>query len=109
MDLKEPELKNAIQQFDELILDIPDEVQGLLTFKAFILQFLKTKTTTVSLPVADVMAIIKQKKPFIFSMLRKEYSNNIAINIVTHNDTDYREAYRNLQLLRTKLGIVKRY
>lgn len=62
-----------------------------------------------TLPVGEIMAIIKQKKPHVFSILRSEYSNNLIMNIVTHIDLEYQEAYKRISKIKTDLGIIKRY
>ncbi|MCL7748446.1 hypothetical protein [Halalkalibacter alkaliphilus] len=109
MNAKEPELINALQQFDELIMETPDERKFVLTFKEFIITLLKTKTTTVTIPIVEVMTVIKTKKPLVFSILKKEYDNNIIMNVVTQIDVEYREAYRKLNDIKRQLGIIKRY
>ncbi|MFC0559112.1 hypothetical protein [Halalkalibacter alkalisediminis] len=109
MDLKEPELRDALQQFDSLIIEYPDDRHAIPEFTSFITKLVKTKTNTVTLPIEDVMAIMKEKKPLVFSILRSEYSNNIMINVVTHIDKEYGEAYRKLNDLKRKLGIILKY
>ncbi|WP_100404693.1 hypothetical protein [Bacillus solitudinis] len=109
MKLEEKELKAALQQFENLIIELPDKRESIPEFKSFITAFLRTKTTAISLPIGDVMAIIKHKKPLVFSVMRSEYSKNIMINVVTHMDIEYSHAYRRLNELRRLLGIIKRF
>ena len=97
MDLKEPELREALQQFDSLIIEYPDDRNAIPEFKSFITEFIKTKTNIVTLPIEEIMSIIKQKKPLVFSILHSEYSNNIIFNVVTHIDIEYFVAYRMLK------------
>ncbi len=109
MELKEPELKNILQKFDNMIMEVPDEKRSIPEFKQFITTFLRTKTKEVTLPVADVMAIMKKKKPFVFAAIRNQYSHNVMFNVVTHIDVDYYEAYKRLNDLKQKLCIIKKY
>ncbi len=107
--LQEPELKQSLQTFDHLILNLPDESQSIAELKSFIISFLKTKTKSIILPVNDVMAIIKQKKPNIFAGMKRMYRDNMIIYMITNIDTDYEEAYCRLNKLKQQLGMVKRY
>ena len=109
MDLKEPELREALQQFDSLIIKYPDERRSIPIFKSFIEKFLKTKTKDIILPIEEVMAILKEKKTLVFSILHSEYSNNIIFNVVTHIDIEYFVAYRRLNDLKRRLGIIIKY
>ncbi|KHF39955.1 hypothetical protein [Halalkalibacter okhensis] len=109
MSINEPELRNTLQLFEELIMETPDERQYVQTYKKFIILLLKTRTTAVTLPISEIMTVIKTKKPVIFSTLRRDYKNNIAMNVVTNIDVEYREAYRKLNDLKRYLDITKRY
>ena len=109
MNLKEPELKDMLSKFDQMIVEIPDEKQAIPEFIQFIKTFLRTRTEEVTLPVADVMAILKHKKPSVFKAIRTQYSHNVMFNVVTNIDIDYYEAYKRLSVLKQKLCIVKRY
>ncbi|WP_227936038.1 hypothetical protein [Alkalihalobacillus deserti] len=108
MDLKEPELKAVLNQFDTLILETPDHRQNVPVFKRFITRLLKTQTYIVTLPIEEVMTIMKQKKPLVFAALRRDYSSIITIEIVTHINMEYQQAYRRLSDLKSKLGIIQK-
>ncbi len=107
--LKEPELKRSLEQFDDIILHLPDETRYVVEVKNFLITFLKTKTKETTLPINDVMAILKRKKPTIYAGLKQMYKNNMIIYMLTNIDTSFEVAYRRLNNLKQRLGIVKRY
>ncbi|WP_088105185.1 hypothetical protein [Halalkalibacter urbisdiaboli] len=109
MTLKEDELKAALEKFDFLIVELPDKKPFIPEFIHFISSFLRTRTTTVHLPIEDVMAVLKQKKPFIFSEIKSEYKHNILFTIVTDINIEYYTAYKRLNELKRLLGVTKRY
>ena len=49
--LQEPELKQSLQTFDHLILNLPDESQSIAELKSFIISFLKTFSGDLCLPI----------------------------------------------------------
>ncbi|WP_078428753.1 hypothetical protein [Alkalihalobacterium alkalinitrilicum] len=108
MELIEPELKVALEKLDSLIVTLPDKRDSVFHFKNFIISFLRTNTNNVTLPVSEVMAFLKNKKPTVFSILRNEYSHNLVINVVTHVDLEYKVASKRLYDLKLKLGIINR-
>lgn len=107
--LHEPELKQSLEKFDDIIINVPDENQFIVDVKNFLISFLKTKTNNTTLPINDVMAIIKKRKPNIYSGLKRVYRNNMIMYMITNLDTDYDEAYRRLNKLKQQLGIIKKY
>ncbi|WP_216829626.1 hypothetical protein [Alkalihalobacterium elongatum] len=108
MELTEPELKEALQRMDSLIVTLPDKRESVTEFKDFIIHFLRTNTTKVSLPISEVAAVLKNKKPTVFSILKNEFSNNLVINVVTHVDLEYKVASKKLYHLKLNLGIINR-
>ncbi|NEU29926.1 hypothetical protein GN156_03935 [bacterium LRH843] len=105
MKLNEPELKSALEKFDKLLIDLPDENKSAPLFKNFITSFLRTQTKTITLPISDVMAVLKQSKPVVFSIIRTTYADNMALNIVTNINADYDKSIRRLNEIREQLGV----
>ncbi|MGO4890271.1 hypothetical protein ACJ2A9_21190 [Anaerobacillus sp. MEB173] len=103
MKLQEPELKCALIQFESLMRELPDRRESLPQFKKFILFFLRIKTRSVPLPTSEIMSILKREKPTLFSIMRRELSNNLIFNIITHIDAEYWGAKKRLNELLQKL------
>lgn len=103
MKLQECELKKALKKFDVILQDLPDDGRFLHHYKSFIINFLRVKTKAVTLPTAEVMAVLKYRKPIIFSLLKKEYANNLAIHIVTNINLDYEDGHTRLSEIKKRL------
>ncbi|WP_209125453.1 hypothetical protein [Alkalihalobacillus sp. BA299] len=108
MELNEPELKDALEKMGNMLVTLPDKRDSVLPFKHFITSFLGITTTNVSLPVTEVMAFIKNKKPTVFSILKNEYQRNLIVYAVTQVDFEYKIASKRLYELKLKLGILQR-
>ncbi|OIJ16198.1 hypothetical protein BKP35_04260 [Anaerobacillus arseniciselenatis] len=100
---KENELKKAIIDFEELIETTPDEKSSLAGYNNFLRGFLRIRDAKYSLPSAEVMTIIKSKKPTIFYFLKKLAAQNPTLQILTELEIDYNKAVERLEDLKKKL------
>lgn len=94
---KEVEIINAINRFEILIRDYPDDPKSTFAFKNFIKYFITIKPTCSNLPTSEVMAILKKEKPNIFYSLRKQASNTNYLYFLTNIEMNYDVAIDRIQ------------
>lgn len=104
MERKITLLSDALYEFDVLLKKHPDVPNSLPVFTNFIRYFLRTKTGDNSLPSVEVMTILKNEKPNIFSLIRKQSKHNMVMNMLTNVEMDVGEAESRLGQLKRKLG-----
>jgi len=89
------ELKNGIHQFYEILNKYPDEIKYTHDYVFFLKSFLKIQCQ--SLPLTELMTLIKHKKPNIFSGIRRLSDKNIMLNILSELSTDIESAQNSLE------------
>ncbi|WP_078557169.1 hypothetical protein [Bacillus alkalicellulosilyticus] len=85
-------IKSALIKFDKLLKETPDNKESVLAFKNFLLGFLRIKPKGASLPTVEVMTILKQEKPIVFSHLRKLSAYSFLFDVLTHIDMNPQKA-----------------
>lgn len=100
---KESELKKVLEKFDQIIETAPDNQSSLANFANFLRGFLRTRDPKHSLPSAEVMTIIKHKKPKVFYLLKRQAEQNPTLQILTELEIDYDKAIERYETLKKKL------
>ncbi len=100
---KDSDLKAALIKFEQLIETSPDEKSSLASFANFLRGFLRIRNAKHSLPSAEIMTIIKNKKPTVFYFLKKQASQNPSLQLLTELEIDFNKAVERLENLKTKL------
>lgn len=103
MERKVTLLSDALYEFDVLLKKNPDVPQSLPVFTQFLRYFLRTKTGGEPLPSVEVMTILKNEKPNIFSLIRKQSKHNMVMNMLTNVEMDVEEATSRLGQLKRKI------
>lgn len=94
---QEPELKVALNKFEKMLNEYPDDFnKSVLPFKNFLKGFLRIKTTTIELPTIEVMAILKHEKPNTFYSIKKNFQHDLLFDLLTHLEMEYMEARKKL-------------
>lgn len=99
----EPELKELLLTFERLIEKYPDKPESVYAFKNFLRQLVRVKPTKLPVPTGEIMSIIHQKKPLVFSLLRKQASDNPFLYFLTDIQMKYEQAETSLTQFKTKL------
>jgi hypothetical protein len=97
-------LPDALKEFDVLLKKQPDVPASLPVFNQFIRYFLRTKTGGEPLPSVEVMTIIRNEKPNVFSLMRRQSKSNAVMNMLTNLEMDLEEAENRLERLKRKIG-----
>lgn len=92
------ELKNSIERFYNLLNNYPDDSDTTHEFVVFLKSFLRIQSEQ-PLPTIEIMTLIKQYKPVVFSELRRMSSKNLMLEILTELSTDLETANENLENL----------
>jgi hypothetical protein len=104
MERKLTLLPDALKEFEVLLKKQPDVPDSLPVFNQFIKYFLRTKTGGEPLPSVEVMTIIRNEKPNVFYLLRKQSKTNVVMNMLTNVEMDLEEAKNSLDRLKRKIG-----
>ncbi|MBU8908698.1 hypothetical protein [Desertibacillus haloalkaliphilus] len=103
MNQSDLELKHALDKFETLINDLPDNRTSVPKFKNFVVYFLRIKPKKVTLPTAELMAVLKHEKPTVFYYMRSDSSQHMIFNLVTHIDMKYETAVERLENVKQQL------
>ncbi|WP_017729287.1 hypothetical protein [Halalkalibacterium ligniniphilum] len=96
----EPELAEAIKQFERLLKNTPDKPEHVITFTGFLRTLLRVKTKNVTVPAAEMTAILKNEKPQIFRVLKKQSESTPYLNYLININMDYYVAQKKLSLVK---------
>jgi hypothetical protein len=104
MDSKIKTLSDALLEFDYLLKKHPDVPQSLSVFSQFLRYFLRTKTSGIELPSVEVMTVLKNEKPNVYYLMKKQSKNNVVMNMLTNIEMDIKEAENRLSSLKRKIS-----
>ncbi|TFE04059.1 hypothetical protein [Jeotgalibacillus salarius] len=100
----EPDLKEALDNFDRLMTKIRDENNEIATIKNFLKNFLRIRTTSINLPTSEIMSVIKNEKPSIFYLLKKRSYGDPTFEFLTGINMDYQIATQNLSDIKQQIN-----
>lgn len=101
MEGQEQKIAKAIEEFYTFLDKYPDEPKSLSIFMRFLKEFLKIPTKNQTLPTIEIMTVLKQRKPIIFSIMRRQ-TNNVLYNILTQVEMELEVAEQKLNELLKK-------
>ncbi|TWI55882.1 hypothetical protein [Halalkalibacter nanhaiisediminis] len=104
MKYHEPELKEVIKQFEQLLNRTPDKPEHVITFKIFLRQLLRVKPKQINLPAAEIIAVLKNDKPQIFRTLKLQSTDIAYLHYLTNINMDYHTANKKLTSLKESLN-----
>ncbi|WP_404407692.1 hypothetical protein [Jeotgalibacillus malaysiensis] len=104
MAYHEPDLKEALDKFDRLMIKIKDENNEVLTVKMFLKNFLRIRTRSINLPTSEIMAIIKNEKPSTFYLLKMKSFGDPTFEFLTGINMDYQKATQNLSEIKQMIN-----
>lgn len=90
------ELKESIKKLYDLIKNLPDNSDAAFEFVQFLKTFLRIRSQE-PLPTIEVMTLIKEEKPTVFSVLRKLAHSNSTLNFLVELSTDPDSANEKLE------------
>lgn len=88
--------KQSIRKFYELLKDSHDEPLEAYKFVTFLRTLLRDNTDN-TLPLVEIMTVIKQEKPIIYSQLKKMAPYNTMIEILTDLSINIEDARNRLE------------
>ncbi|WP_226034779.1 hypothetical protein [Aquibacillus saliphilus] len=100
MIYREPELKEALNNFDNLLIEYHDNYCAVYPYKHFLENFVTVRTVFYKLPLSEIMAVIKHKKPNTYYLLKVNYSNNPTLHFISKTDMNYVIAQKRLTRIR---------
>ncbi len=96
MNYLEPELKDALVKFENLLNEYSDNANNVIPYKSFIKYFLKVKTKNITLPTSEILAVIKHERPLIYYQLKRNSASDNTLYFLTHIDMNYESAQKKL-------------
>jgi hypothetical protein len=87
---------DLIKQFRELMLNTKDDLNDLQKVIGF-LSMLQTYRVSIP-PTAELITVIKYKKPILFQYLKKSISSTSHLHFILQLDMDYTAAIERLEL-----------
>jgi hypothetical protein len=97
-------LSDALLEFDYLLKKHPDVPESLSVFTQFVRYFLRTKTSGEELPSVEVMTVLKNEKPNVFYLMKKQSKNNVVMSMLTNIEMDMEEAENRLNRLKRRIS-----
>lgn len=104
MNQKIKTLSDVLLEFDYLLKKHPDVPESVSVFTQFVKYFLRTYTAGEELPSVEVMAVLKNEKPNVFYLMKKQSRNNVVMSMLTNIEIDIDEAESTLNKLKTKIS-----
>lgn len=92
----EPELKAALKNFEKLLKEQPDDMKAIIPVKNFLKNFIRIRCKSLNIPTAEIMAILKYKKPTLHYHLKKTSTNDPTFHFLTNINMDYDKAIQRL-------------
>jgi hypothetical protein len=102
--MKVQKLSDALLEFDSLLKKHPDAPESVPIFTQFIKYFLRTNTSGEELPSLEVMTVLKNEKPTVSYLIKKQSKNNVVMSMLTSVDMDISEAESKLNKLKRKIS-----
>jgi len=94
-------LLEALETFEELLEEQPDDPKSVHAFTQFLRYFLRLKTD-MNLPSVEIMTLIKHYKPTVHMIMRRQAQNNTVLTMLTNVEMDLEEAKNRLNNLKKK-------
>lgn len=91
MTMNDSVIKWAIREFFYLLNKYPDQTSEYIHFMLFIEDLLKLPYSEEELPINEIMAVLKKKKPNIFNLMRNQ-KRNMLLLFLTDVRMDEKEA-----------------
>lgn len=90
MTLNDSVIKWAIREFFYLLNKHPDQTSEYIHFMLFIEDLLKLPYSEEELPITEIMAVLKKRKPNIFHLMRNQKRNMLLLFLtdVSMNEKD---------------------
>lgn len=104
MSQKTKKISDALLEFDYLLKKHPDVPESLSVFTQFVRYFLRTETSGDELPSVEVMTVLKNEKPSVFYLMKKQAKNNVVMSMLTNIEMDIEEAENRLNKLKRKIS-----
>ncbi|WP_416150761.1 hypothetical protein ACM26V_07285 [Salipaludibacillus sp. HK11] len=79
------DLLNQMIKYEKMLADLEDNAAAFPEFRSFFRLLLRTKHPTLSLPVIELISLLKKKKPTVFYYLRQEAKKDFMLSILTGN------------------------
>jgi hypothetical protein len=102
--MKVKNLTDALVEFDYLLKKHSDTPESVPIFTQFIKYFLRTNTSGEELPTLEVMTVLKNEKPTVSYLMKKQSKNNVVMSMLTGIDMDISEAENKLNRLKRQIS-----
>lgn len=96
MEREENEIKMFLSKFNAMLELLDDDRKNTDEFAKFLRLFLRLKPRTYSLPMMEVMTVLKYRKPYVFEAIKARGKNEAYFHFLTGITTDLRTAEKNL-------------
>jgi hypothetical protein len=96
MEREENEIKLFLSKFNAMLELLDDDRKNADEFARFLRLFLRVKPRTHSLPMMEVMTVLKYRKPYVFESIKARGKNESYFQFLTGITTDLRTAEKNL-------------
>lgn len=100
---EDEELVNMIHRFFQLLETMDDTNDSFPDFRIFLKQLLRTKHSKISLPVIEMITLVKRDKPNLYRYLRELGRTDLNISIIVGTTMPAKDAEQRLAQLLDRL------